>query len=156
MLLLFHSVWDEKEGSHCVKIFFLHRRQNMNWKNTFETSPLTSSKNEYKSNDIIVKEKHTGTRKYSQITRTNPVAEIVTTFFSTFLFNFFQSLLYTVIQHPGFTTEEAAIQFWLRNSRFAGTAVETVAQKGKKARQILQCPLISMVCCLPTVNPSRM
>lgn len=134
MLFLIHSVLEEKEGGNHVKVSFLLRRQNMNWKNSFETSPLTIPKNEYKSNDIIVNEKHTGTRKYSQLTRTSPVAETIIVFFSTSRFNFFQQLPYAVIQHPRFTTEEAAIQFWLRNSWFAGTRGARAAQDGKKTR----------------------
>lgn len=49
----------------------------MNWKSSFETSPLTSPKDEYKSNDITVNEKHIGIRKHPQLTRTSPVAEMI-------------------------------------------------------------------------------
>lgn len=50
---------------------------------------LQVQKNECKSSDIIVNEKHIGTRKYSQLTRTIPVAEIVIVSFSASLLNFF-------------------------------------------------------------------
>lgn len=58
-----------------------------------------------------------------------------------------QLLLPSVIQHPCFTTQEAAVLV-CRDKGESST-------KWQKTRWILQCPLISAGCCLPAVTLSR-